>query len=81
MYLSVGYNEETLFQLLETWIRDKIPTVIMGDVNEDLMKKKSKLKDFLSGKGFSQLIEQPTFDKGSLIDHIYVNTPMTKKTV
>ena len=67
--------------MLDGWIRDDVPTVIMGDMNEDLLQKKSELKDHLSCKGFTQLVEQATFDKGSLIDHIYINEPMMLKTV
>ena len=67
--------------MLDGWIRDNIPTVIMGDMNEDLLKEKFKLKDHMSCKGFTQLVEHPTFDRGSLLDHIYVNDPMMLKKV
>ena len=72
LYLSAGYNEQALFPLLDSWIRIDVPTVIMGDINEDFLKGKSKMKNFLSPRGFSQLIQQPTFDRGSLIDHTAV---------
>ena len=67
--------------MLDGWMRDEVPTVIMGDINEDLLKERSKLKDHLSCKGFTQLVELQTFDKGSLIDHIYVNEEMMLKKV
>ena len=53
----------------------------MGDMNEDLFKENNVLKDHMFDRGFYQLVEQPTFDKGSLLDHIYVNAPMTERTV
>ena len=31
----------------------------------------------MTNLGFSQLIMTPTFDKGTLIDHIYANKPMS----
>jgi endonuclease/exonuclease/phosphatase family metal-dependent hydrolase len=64
---------------LEKWIRDGVPTVVMGDMNEDLFKENNVIKDYMSSKGFCQLIEQPTFDKGSLIDHVYINKLMLAK--
>ena len=81
LYLSEGYSKSSVFPMLDGWIRDDVPTVIMGDMNEDLLRKKFKLKDHLSCKGFTQLVEKATFDKGSLIDHIYINEPMMLKTV
>ena len=81
LYLSEGYNKNSVFPMLDGWIRDDVPTVVMGDMNEDLLQKKSKVKDHLSCKGFTQLVEKATFDKGSLIDHIYINEPMMLKTV
>ena len=80
LYCSDGFNDQALFQQFDSCIKSNKPTVIMGDIKEDLLKKRSKMKDFLSSKGFSQLVTVPTFDKGSLIDHIYVNDEMKKIT-
>ena len=52
-----------------------IPTIIIGDFNEDLLSKStsSRLLQLMSSRGFSQLVQVPTTDSGSLLDHIYFN--------
>ena len=35
--------------------------------------KSSKFENFLRGKGFCQMINKPTHESGSLLDHIYIN--------
>ncbi len=49
-------------------------TVILGDFNENLRScTNSRLLQFMSSIGFSQLVQHPTTDSGSLLDHIYYN--------
>ena len=31
----------------------------------------------MTGKGFRQVVDRPTFEEGTLIDHIYVNDAMS----
>ena len=81
LYLSNGYDKDSLFHCLDDWIRNDTPTVIMGDINEDILVKESKFEKYMDLKGFCQLIKQPTSDKGSLIDHIYVNNLMNSKKI
>ena len=52
-----------------------MPTIILGDFNDDLLSTStsSRLLQFMSSKGFSQLVQGPTTDSGSLLDHIYCN--------
>lgn len=54
-----------------------IPVVILGDFNINLMEnnseQKSLLKYMITGKGYSQLINQYTTDYRTQIDHIYTN--------
>ena len=40
-----------------------------------------KIENMMKGKGFNQLIKEPTFETGSIIDHIYVNHAMANKEV
>ena len=51
-----------------------VPTIILGDFNDDLsISSSSRLLQFMSTKGFSQLAQVPTTDSGSLLDYIYCN--------
>ena len=52
-----------------------VPTIISGDFNEDLLSRStsSRVLQFMSSIGFSQLVQVPTTDSGSLLDHIYYN--------
>ena len=53
-----------------------VPTIILGDFNDDLLSisSSSRLLQLMSSKQFSQLVQVPTTDSGSLLDHIYCNT-------
>ena len=39
------------------------------------------MKKFMLEKGFEQLIKKPTFDRGTLIDHVYANQSLIKLNV
>jgi len=45
--------------------------ILMGDFNNDALKSNS-LCSFMSDHGFVQLVEKPTSENGTLIDHVYV---------
>lgn len=75
LYLSADCNKEDICQLLESWIDKGVPTSIMGDVNINFSRSCSFTR-FLEQEGFQQMIQKPTCDTGSLIDHIYVNKPL-----
>ena len=49
-----------------------IPTIILGDFNEDLLSR-STSSSLMSNREFHQLVHLPTTDSGSLLDHIYYN--------
>ena len=73
IYLSNKYKRKALFQLLDKWIEEDVPTAVMGDINESLGKgKKSPFFRKMSSMGFQQLINEPTCETGSIIDHVYV---------
>ena len=53
-----------------------IPIIILGDFNEDIFDKPdSPLLILMQNNGFSQLVSYPTTDRGTVIDHIYINIP------
>ena len=58
---------------------ETMPTVILGNFNENLLMStgSSRLLQFMSTIGFSQLVKEPTTDSGSLLDHIYFNQSCT----
>ena len=53
-----------------------VPTILIGDFNEDLLSRStsSRILELMSSRGFSQLVQTPTTDSGSLLDHIYYNS-------
>ena len=51
-----------------------VPTIIVVDFNEDLSRSTtSRVLQLMSSRGFSQLVQVPTTDSGSMLDHIYYN--------
>ena len=64
-----------LSQYLGNLSHSSMPTVIIGDFNEDLLSSSnsSVLQQFMTSSGFQQLVCTPTTDQGSLLDHIYYN--------
>ena len=57
---------------------NQIATVIMGDFNENIMDKcNSDVHHLMNTNGYNQLVQFPTTDRGTLIDHIYYNRPST----
>ena len=76
LYLSKEYKEDSVTSLLLSWIHN-VPTAVLGDMNEDILKS-SKIQRFMHSKGFHQVIKEPTCSTGSLIDHIYVNDSMSE---
>ena len=47
--------------------------LVVGDFNDDLMGNTTKISSWFESNGFNQLIDQPTTDQGSLLDHVYFN--------
>jgi len=73
VYLSQDFNKDHLFTVLDDWIVETKETALLGDVNWNYLEDNHDMKNFMIKKGFAQLIEKPTHEKGALIDHIYVN--------
>ena len=49
----------------------KLPIVIIGDFNEDLLQGHSVIGNLLCEKDFKQHVSVPTYRHGDLLDHIY----------
>ena len=51
-----------------------LPTIILGDFNEDLSDNtNSRVLHVMSNHGYTQLVQSPTTDRGTLIDNVYYN--------
>jgi exonuclease III len=73
------FIQQTQFLLDAANVKD-IPTIIVGDFNEDLLTKPSNsLTALLESYNFTQKITEPTTDYGSLLDHIYHNMALTEE--
>jgi len=65
--------KENVGKLLD-WLNPLSETiVVMGDFNDDILKSLTIYK-LITDKGYVQLVTQPTTEKGTLIDHVYVKT-------
>ena len=55
-----------------------IPTIILGDFNENLLDQPNmNIVSLMSNHGYKQLVRHPTRDKDTLIDHVYYNRPFS----
>ena len=51
-----------------------VPTCIVGDFNEDVsITSNTHCCTMLRLQGFKQMVNQPTHDSGTIIDHVYVS--------
>ena len=51
-----------------------VPTVTVGDFNEDISRSNpSRLLQLMTSRGFTQLVQVPATDSGTLLDYIYFN--------
>ena len=60
-------------QLLSTTAPLHAEILVVGDFNDDLMGNKTNISTCFERNGFNQLIDKPTTDQGSLLDHVYFN--------
>ena len=65
-----------LSRLLQYISTTNMPSVILGDFNNDILSQpNSSIVSLMSNYGFTQLVTAPTTAKGTLIDHVYYNRP------
>ncbi|VDI36707.1 Hypothetical predicted protein [Mytilus galloprovincialis] len=48
-------------------------TIVLGDFNQDILKKNSSIEQFMTHQGFTQVVSHPTTDGNTLIDHVYLH--------
>ena len=60
-------------QLLSSTALSHAELLVVSDFNDDLMGNTTKISSWFEMNGFNQLIDQPTTDQGSLLDHVYFN--------
>ena len=77
LYLSKSFDQDSFLTQIDSWVDNAKPTAVIGDVNWDFSNN-TVMKKFMRERGFSQLIQKPTYDDGTLIDHIYVNQVMSE---
>lgn len=65
--------KEHLGKLLDHIVSLSNTVAVMGDFNDNILTS-STICTFMTKEGFVQLVTQPTTDKGTLIDHVYVKT-------
>ena len=67
---------DELVQII-TQLDGSIPMCVLGDFNEDiLMGKETHCYTKLQSMGFKQMVNKPTHDSGTIIDHVYVTNSL-----
>ncbi|XP_071137022.1 uncharacterized protein [Mytilus edulis] len=67
LYLTV--KDKPIDQNMEN---ENTSTIVLGDFNQDVLKKDSSIEQFMAKQGFSQIVSHPTTDGDTLIDHVYL---------
>ena len=67
-------------QLLSSTALLHAEILVVGDFNDDLMDNTTKIRTCFEHNGFNQLIDQPTTDQSSLLDHVYFKGVSTIQT-
>ena len=88
LYRSPSIPLQTLTDLLSRVLNristSSLPTIILGDFNEDVLhhtESDSRIMNFMSRHGYTQIVNLPTTNKGTLIDHVYCNASLNNNTI
>ena len=86
LYRSPSIPLQTLTHLLSRVLNristSSLPCVILGDFNEDILHHTdSRIMSFMSSHGYTQIVNSPTTNRGTLIDHIYCNANLHSNTI
>ena len=58
-----------------------LPTITLGDFNEDSYNNTHSILNIVNSSNFKQIVQSPTSDRGTLIDHMYYNRPVSDVVV
>ena len=82
LYRSPTVPTQQLIIMLSTVLNyasmSTVPTLILGDFNDNVLDQRqteSPIVTLMSTHGYTQLVNNPTTARGTLIDHIYYNQP------
>ena len=77
LYISKQFIWAHLREVLDNWISQDRPTIIIGDMNWHWSEECSNpMKDYLNKRKLTQLVKKSTHDHGHCLDHIYVNNQL-----
>ena len=75
LYRPSSYNivqfQNTLTELLNLVSIWKLPCIVFGDFNQNILNCSSSVKALMERNGFQQIVKKATTDTGTLIDHVY----------
>ena len=72
---------QLITRLLQHVSATGVPTVILGDFNDDVLcGLHSQLRTFMLSHGYIQLVNQPTTDRATLLDHVYFSSDQLIQT-
>ena len=77
VYLSKNVDQKDFCAKLSGLLKSDQPSVVFGDFNIEFSSK-SYFKTFMLQNDFSEMLENPTHDSGSHIDHLYVSSELKK---
>ena len=73
---------QLMTRLLQHVSATGVPTVILGDFNDDtLCDHYSELQALMVSRGYVQLVNEPTTDRATLIDHVYFSSRQVQVNV
>ena len=86
LYRPPSVTTATFVNILTTLVGhmslSNLPTIILGDINENIYDNThSHILDTMTSSGYTQLVQSPTTDRGTLIDHMYYNRPVNDVVV
>ena len=79
VYLSKGFDWKELKQVLEIFIQSRKDLALIGDTNINFLAEDHDFTKFMTNKEFVQIVQEPTHERGGLLDQIFINESLSKK--